>query len=145
MALLDLVNSSLALAALTGSILLVLICLQFPDLVLLRPRKAGPPRTTRRSSRETSTTYRVQGIPLEWTIDNLKASLSEIMASETSLAPAIVKSLAPTVHGGEQEATVSIAGPRAPRPPRIGEFGVDQDFLGLSTLFKPAAGDHKIE
>lgn len=126
--------------------LLVTIILASAVFLALTFRSKLDPISKRITARESSTTYRVRGIPLDWDLARLQAEIDQpgrAFAADNVIGTA--KSLVPTIGGKENEATVVFLGQRRSSLPRIGGFMVDKDFYGLTTLFAPASEDHKIE
>ena len=94
--------------------------------------------------------YRVQGVPLDWDVDQLHSFLTQKAESGTPS----VRSLANEVHGRSQAATVSFDKPRnrgprwyMPLSDQPGQpcLALDNDFFGLTTLYAPLPQNHKIE
>lgn len=96
-------------------------------------------------------TYRVLGVPLDWD----QTRLEEFLADQFNDAALEVGSLAPAFHDEHQTATVDSLDGTTLRPnltdtstksgSRRLVLQTDDDFLGLTTLYRPAPEDHEVE
>lgn len=104
-------------------------------------------------------TFRVRGVPPHWNIDELQSFLAE----HDGPAGPTVKSLAHEIHARSSTGTVifqnvslptartwriSLPQPSEPskiQPARDQHLTVDDDFLGITTLYAPPPEDHKVE
>lgn len=97
-------------------------------------------------------TYRIRGIPLGWNANRLRTFLAESYRTE----PQLIGSLACEIHGVSQTATVSfpddlklphsqIRLPTSSQLSRPQVVTIDDDFLGITTLYSPPTENHKIE
>jgi hypothetical protein len=97
-------------------------------------------------------TYRLRGVPLSWDANRVRAFLAENCRTE----PPRVDSLAREVHGRSQSATVSfqhiaipssrqIQIPIADQLARPQVITIDDDFYGITTLYRPPPQNHKLE
>ncbi|EFX01243.1 ankyrin repeat-containing protein [Grosmannia clavigera kw1407] len=96
-------------------------------------------------------TFRVRGVPKDWTEDNLEARLTATYGEELPT----VESLAVEYDGQWQTATVSFPSTFPTGESRIKIEGsrrnrgtsltVDDGFIGITTLHKPAPEDHKYD
>lgn len=112
-------------------------------------RKQPSPASNSKSFRQT---HRVRGIPLTWDISRLQAFL----ASQRSFGDALVYSLATELHGNSRSATAFLGGSKTSgqihvqndvtdKPSRPVTLSLDQEFLGITTLFAPGEDEHKLE
>ena len=108
---------------------------------------------------ESPKTFRIQGVPVEWDVERLRSFIED---QEPSLGPSI-ESLACEIHGRSKTGTISfgvkpnqpepgkqawrIALPKGPepQPARHRYLELDDGFLGMTTLYRPLAEDHKVE
>ncbi|KAH7318509.1 hypothetical protein B0I35DRAFT_451334 [Stachybotrys elegans] len=99
-------------------------------------------------------TYRVRGIPLEWDADRLRAFL-EAENNSPANTP-LVGSLAHEIHRRSQTATISFpSGSELPnrqvRLPASNSLSrpqfitIDDDFLGITTLYMPPSQHHRVD
>jgi hypothetical protein len=97
-------------------------------------------------------TYRLRGVPLSWDANRVRAFLTENYLTE----PQCVYSLAREVHGRSKSATVSfqdIVSPSSLQVPistadqlaRPQVITIDDDFYGITTLYRPPSQNHKVE
>ncbi|KAJ4299611.1 hypothetical protein N0V90_004857 [Kalmusia sp. IMI 367209] len=115
----------------------------------------GPPPTSGADK-----TFRVRGMPLDWSVDRLQTFLGE---QDGAVDPA-VQSLAKEVHGRSQTATVSfhtvpvtLRASQDGRPVQMSLLGnskqlarqhlmmVDDSFHGITTLYAPPSKSHKAD
>lgn len=95
------------------------------------------------------TTFRIRGVPLDWSWKRLRDNLEQ---HDPSSKPAI-KSFALETGLLSYTATVVFTNPplltQQTKPWKISLDGahlsVDNDFLGVTTLFSPKSNDHKLE
>jgi len=103
----------------------------------------------------------MRGVPLDWDAECVRSFLAEHYASAS---PAI-KSLAPEIHRSSGSCTVvflnaatlsdalqtgsswriPLPKPETNQPARDEYLTLDDDFHGITTLFAPPPGDHKVE
>ncbi|KAH7123390.1 hypothetical protein B0J13DRAFT_153463 [Dactylonectria estremocensis] len=120
-------------------------------------RSVHPARKATKGSR----TFRVRGVPLGWDADRLQSFL----AGHESSAGATVKSLAHEIHRRSRIATVtfqnvpsqleslrtgqtwsiSLPNPSENQPVRSHPLTLDDDFLGITTLYTPPLEDHRVD
>ena len=116
-----------------------------------------PPANNQRPQPGEGWTFRVRGIPPGWDVDRL----CTFLADQDDFACLSVRSLAVEVHGRWQTATAAcqnthsllqtagrarrIPLPAVPNPPSPACLTLDDDFLGLTTLYTPPSEHHKIE
>ncbi|KAL6405042.1 hypothetical protein AUP68_11884 [Ilyonectria robusta] len=102
-------------------------------------------------------TFRVRGVPLAWDSDGLKSFLTE---HDNTTGP-VIKSLADEIGGRSSTATVIFQNVPVPlqtkawsirisstieaHPARDQYLSLDDDFLGITTLYTPSPDNHKIE
>lgn len=103
-------------------------------------------------------TFRIRGVPLDWSRKRLRSHLEQHDPYST---PAI-KSFALETDRLSHTATVVFTNPplltQQPKPwnvslgetsetqsPEGGHLSIDDDFLGITTLFSPKPSDHKVE
>ncbi len=104
-------------------------------------------------------TFRARGVPLDWDKDHLRSFLS---GQDDSAGP-IIRSLAVEVDGRRCTATVTFQNiPRRLQTPQARRgwqislptpsdqsnrpcLTLDDDFIGITTLFAPPPQDHKVE
>lgn len=102
-------------------------------------------------------TFRVRGVPLGWDSEGLKSFLTE----HDNTAGPVIKSLANEIGGRSSTATVIFQNVPVPlqkkawsirisstteNPPVRDQYiSLDDEFLGITTLYTPSPDDHKIE
>jgi len=110
-------------------------------------------------------TFRIQGIPLNWDAKQVRTFLAnhEDLQLEDGVSDPIIESLAEEVHGRSRTGTVSFrslppklqknhqwklilsSSSTGSRPARAQALSLDDEFLGITTLYSPSLEDHKIE
>ncbi|UKZ61865.1 uncharacterized protein TrAtP1_003127 [Trichoderma atroviride] len=128
------------------------------QLPLLSSAEAAASESTDKESQSDSISFRIRGVPTDWSREQLQSFLK----SQENGLDVSIKSLA--TDAGEQYQSATITFPDLPsrlqRHPHwdivvpatfnamaAGEqyLSIDKDFYGLTTLFAPTPGDHKIE
>lgn len=112
------------------------------------PQVSGPVRIEQKPAKYDKT-FRVRGVPREWDPARLRSFLEEHDLHLT------VKSLAPEIHGRWSSGTVACQdAPAVLSMPlnltnspgaRRQVLTLDDDFVGMTTLFAPPDEDHRIE
>lgn len=104
------------------------------------------------------TTFRIRGVPLDWSRKRLRSHLEQ---HDSCSSPAI-KSFALETDCLSYTATVVFTNPplfaQQPKPWKVsldetsgtqssdgGHLSIDDGFLGITTLFSPKPNDHKLE
>lgn len=104
-----------------------------------------------------ATTWRVVGVPLDWSAERLQ----NFLADRQGTTP-VVKSLAQEIDSSSKTATITFQDRppfstshkseqiQLPRSPDgditpVQSITLDKGFLGITTLYTPQLGDHKIE
>lgn len=119
-----------------------------------RAQSAAEPTRQDQQPLKDGKTFRVRGVPPHWDAEVLRSFLAE----QHQLANPTVKSLASEIDGRSRTGTVvfQTAGPQ-PRTrillPKPNEsqlnpdeyLTLDDDFHGITTLFRPPPEDHKVE
>lgn len=144
-------------------LLIITLCVTLLYL-LLNPKTRSPPlqhSTVDKPPRKRNVTFRVRGVPLEWSINNLQ----EFLRAYNETASPRVMSLASEVYNRDQTGTVifgndaflhqaiktnshvqiSINNPLARQASRGQLLTIDTDFLGVTVLFTPPPENHRIE
>ncbi len=113
------------------------------------------------TKRKAKVTYRVRGVPTGWDHSRLQSFLAQHAGS----GHPVIHSFSEEINGRSRTATVTFSNggivPRALRlpPPQaqdapLADLGpstrpqglfLDEDFLGITTLYTPAKGHHKVE
>lgn len=128
------------------AILSVLVYRRF--LIARRPTSATTPLSDPEVGN--AKTYRIRGVPIEWQKDQLQSFL----AGQDGCDDPIIKSLALEVHGRSKTGTATFQdGTKPPKrlrgnlqPSDVDQtLGIDDSFLGLTTLFAPSPEDHQVE
>jgi protein SERAC1 len=110
-------------------------------------------------------TFRIQGVPLNWGAEQVQTFLAnhEDLQLEDGVNHPIIESLAEEVHGRSRTGTVSFqslpsklqknhrcklilpSSFTGSRPARAQALSLDDEFLGITTLYSPSLEDLKIE
>jgi protein SERAC1 len=110
-------------------------------------------------------TFRIQGIPLNWNAEQVRTFLAnhEDLQLEGGASDPIIESLAEEVHRRSRMGTVSFRSlpPKlqrnhqwklilssssiGSRSARAQSLSLDDEFLGITTLYSPSLEDHIIE
>ncbi|RCI15173.1 hypothetical protein L249_6880 [Ophiocordyceps polyrhachis-furcata BCC 54312] len=96
------------------------------------------------TSTEKHLTCRIRGVPVDWDTSQLQGFLEE----HVSVAPPVVKSLALEIDGRSRTGTATCPGkyPQRIRQAKLSiHLSLDQDFLGITTLYAPPLDDHRID
>ncbi|KAK1246563.1 hypothetical protein MKX08_000365 [Trichoderma sp. CBMAI-0020] len=128
------------------------------QLPLLTSADAAASESTNKESQSDSTSFRVRGVPTDWSREQLQSFLK----SQENGLDVSIKSLA--AEAGEQYQSATITFPELPS--RLQKYphwdivvpetfnamdageqclSIDKDFYGLTTLFDPTPRDHKID
>lgn len=134
------------------SILVTVTVASYCWLFYARARVSRKQPSPTSNSKRFRQTHRVRGVPLTWDISRLQAFL----ASQRSFGDALVYSLATELQGNSRSATAFLGGSKTSgqihvqndvmdKPSRPVTLSLDQEFLGITTLFAPGDDDHKLE
>lgn len=111
---------------------------------------APTPPTTSHTPADSSKTYRIRSVPVDWDKDRLRSYLEE----HDNYAGPVIKSLTLEVHGRSKTGTVTLRnGQQLPKLLQRSqststynlELPLDDEFLGVTTLFAPPSEDHQVE
>ncbi|RDA85187.1 hypothetical protein CP532_2388 [Ophiocordyceps camponoti-leonardi (nom. inval.)] len=89
-------------------------------------------------------TCRIRGVPVDWDTTRLQSFLEE----QVSVSSPVVKSLALEIDGRSRTATATCPGryPQRIRQAKLSIYlSLDQDFLGITTIYAPTPDDHQID
>ncbi|RDA94471.1 hypothetical protein CP533_2296 [Ophiocordyceps camponoti-saundersi (nom. inval.)] len=89
-------------------------------------------------------TCRIRGVPIDWDTSKLQCFLEE----NVGVASPVVKSLALEIDGRSRTGTATCPGeyPQRVRQAKLSiHLSLDQDFLGITTLYAPPPDDHQID